>query len=252
MGSTGDSYDNALAETINGLYKAEIIHRRGPWKTTRGGRAGHAGMGLLVQPPSPAGAHRLHPAGRSRGKLLTTRLDARNKLTTYSYDALNRLTLASHGDPLVTHDWDSCTHGIGHSARSSTARAIPSSATTPQGRLTGRSQTVGSVTLATAYGYNGAGQLTQLTTPTGQVIALDWSNGKVTALRVEWHHADQRPPVPALRPGLGLDLGQWSNPDPELRPHRPAAQSLFGPGPEDRYRRQPGAGLPTRPGGSVR
>lgn len=33
MGSTGDSYDNALAETINGLYKAELIHRRGPWKT---------------------------------------------------------------------------------------------------------------------------------------------------------------------------------------------------------------------------
>ena len=33
VGSTGDSYDNALAETINGLYKAELIHRRGPWKT---------------------------------------------------------------------------------------------------------------------------------------------------------------------------------------------------------------------------
>ncbi len=33
VGSKGDSYDNALAETINGLYKAEIIHRRGPWKT---------------------------------------------------------------------------------------------------------------------------------------------------------------------------------------------------------------------------
>jgi putative transposase len=33
FGSTGDSYDNALAETINGLFKAEIIHRRGPWKT---------------------------------------------------------------------------------------------------------------------------------------------------------------------------------------------------------------------------
>jgi transposase InsO family protein len=32
VGSTGDSYD-ALAETINGLYKAEIIHPRGPWKT---------------------------------------------------------------------------------------------------------------------------------------------------------------------------------------------------------------------------
>ena len=33
VGSTGDSYDNALAETVNGLYKAEMIHRRGPWKT---------------------------------------------------------------------------------------------------------------------------------------------------------------------------------------------------------------------------
>ena len=32
VGSVGDSYDNALAETINGLYKAEVIHRRGPWK----------------------------------------------------------------------------------------------------------------------------------------------------------------------------------------------------------------------------
>jgi putative transposase len=30
VGSRGDSYDNALAETINGLYKAELIHRRAP------------------------------------------------------------------------------------------------------------------------------------------------------------------------------------------------------------------------------
>jgi putative transposase len=33
VGSKGDSYDNALAETINGLYKAELIHRRAPWRT---------------------------------------------------------------------------------------------------------------------------------------------------------------------------------------------------------------------------
>ena len=33
VGSVGDSYDNALAETINGLYKAEVIHRRSSWKT---------------------------------------------------------------------------------------------------------------------------------------------------------------------------------------------------------------------------
>ena len=33
VGSVGDSYDNALAETINGLFKAEVIWRRGPWRT---------------------------------------------------------------------------------------------------------------------------------------------------------------------------------------------------------------------------
>jgi len=33
VGSVGDSYDNALAETINGLYKTEMIHRRGPWRS---------------------------------------------------------------------------------------------------------------------------------------------------------------------------------------------------------------------------
>lgn len=33
VGSVGDSYDNALAETINGLYKTEVIHKNGPWRS---------------------------------------------------------------------------------------------------------------------------------------------------------------------------------------------------------------------------
>jgi putative transposase len=36
VGSVGDSYDNALAETINGLYKTEVIRRRGPWRNVDG------------------------------------------------------------------------------------------------------------------------------------------------------------------------------------------------------------------------
>ncbi len=32
VGSVGDAYDNALAETVNGLYKTEVIRRRGPWR----------------------------------------------------------------------------------------------------------------------------------------------------------------------------------------------------------------------------
>lgn len=33
VGSVGDSYDDALAKTMNGLFMAEVIHRRGPWSS---------------------------------------------------------------------------------------------------------------------------------------------------------------------------------------------------------------------------
>ena len=33
VGSTGDSYDNAMAETINGLFKTEVMRHRGPWRS---------------------------------------------------------------------------------------------------------------------------------------------------------------------------------------------------------------------------
>jgi transposase InsO family protein len=45
VGSIGDSYDNALAVTIIGLRKTEVIHRRGPSRNLDGG------TGRLVQPP---------------------------------------------------------------------------------------------------------------------------------------------------------------------------------------------------------
>jgi transposase InsO family protein len=52
--SFGDSYDNALAETINGLFKAEVIHRRGPLAQFRGRRIRNTRMGRLVQQPPSA------------------------------------------------------------------------------------------------------------------------------------------------------------------------------------------------------
>jgi len=33
VGSVGDSYDNAMAESINSLYKSEVIHKDGPWRS---------------------------------------------------------------------------------------------------------------------------------------------------------------------------------------------------------------------------
>jgi len=36
VGSVGDPYDKALAETLNGLYKTELVHRQGPWRNMQG------------------------------------------------------------------------------------------------------------------------------------------------------------------------------------------------------------------------
>ena len=55
VGSKGDSYDNALAETVNGLYKTELIYRQGPGRRWSN-RAGHRRLGQLVE------RQRLHEA----------------------------------------------------------------------------------------------------------------------------------------------------------------------------------------------
>jgi putative transposase len=68
VGSVGDSYDNALAETINGLFKAEVIHRRGPWCSFEAVEYATLEWGVVQQPP-PAGADQEYPARRSRGQL---------------------------------------------------------------------------------------------------------------------------------------------------------------------------------------
>ena len=70
VGSRGDSYDNALAETIIGLYKTELVYHHGPWSPARRHRARHPRVGLVVQQPPPAQADRPCPTGRVRGGLL--------------------------------------------------------------------------------------------------------------------------------------------------------------------------------------
>lgn len=67
VGSVGDGYDNALAETTIGLYKAEKINREGPWPHPRRGRTRDPGMGRLVQPHAPALSPR-RPAPRSSSR----------------------------------------------------------------------------------------------------------------------------------------------------------------------------------------
>ena len=70
VGSRGDSYDNALAESVIGLFKTEVIRRRGPWRSAGGRGIRHARLGGLVQPSTAARTDRVRPAGRVRSALL--------------------------------------------------------------------------------------------------------------------------------------------------------------------------------------
>ena len=67
VGSRGDAYDNALAETIIGLFKTEVIRRRGPWRHID---AVEFATLAWVDWPAVTGTDRLHPAGGVRRALL--------------------------------------------------------------------------------------------------------------------------------------------------------------------------------------
>ena len=64
MRSKGESYDYVLAETINGLYEAALIHRRAPWRTKEAVEFDSPGDGM-VRPPLPllltCGRHPVKP-----------------------------------------------------------------------------------------------------------------------------------------------------------------------------------------------
>ena len=100
VGAVGSSYDNALAETINGLYKTELIKPRKPVAHHRGRRVRHRRMGRLVQPPPPLRVLRRHPTRRTGDRLLRSTPETSRRLSSQirkSPDSPGRFTGVSKG-----------------------------------------------------------------------------------------------------------------------------------------------------------
>jgi putative transposase len=68
--SVGDSNDNALADTINGLFRAEVIRRFGPWCSFEAFEYATLEMGGMVQQPPLPQIDWEYPARQSQGQLL--------------------------------------------------------------------------------------------------------------------------------------------------------------------------------------
>jgi RHS repeat-associated protein len=113
------------------------------------------------------------------GGNLATSTDARGAVSTYSYDALNRVTSVAYSlsgttDQTIAFTYDVGTNGRGHLTGASDANHSMSWGYDALGRVTSKSQTVGTVPLGVSYGYTNA-DLTSVTTPSGQSVVYGYN-----------------------------------------------------------------------------
>jgi RHS repeat-associated protein len=118
------------------------------------------------------------------GGNLKTATDARGTVATYTYDALNRMTQVAYADQTINYVYDQGTDGVGHLTSASDANHSMSWTYNAQGRVTGKGQTVGSVTKSVGYGYTND-DLTSLQTPSGQAVVYGYnSNHQITSITI--------------------------------------------------------------------
>lgn len=116
------------------------------------------------------------------GNLKTSR-DARLKTGTYVYDALNRVQSITYPDETVGFSYDAGSYGKGKRTGMTDAAGTTAWGYDALGRVTSKTQTAGGITLALGYAYT-AGQLTQLTTPSGQSIGYGYLNNQITSITI--------------------------------------------------------------------
>ena len=139
---------------------------------------------------------------------VVTSTDARDIKTTNTYDALNRLTRSATSDGTVTtYRYDEGTNGIGHLTSMTYPGGTTSWSYDLHGRVTGRSQSAGTGTLATAYTYDAAGRRAGMVYPSGRTLAYGYdATGRISSITVDGQ---------ALLSNIGYEpfgsVAGWSN-----------------------------------------
>lgn len=139
------------------------------------------GLGDLLQVTSPATG--ISTSTYDSGGNLKTNADARGLGGTYSYDALNRVTHIAYGDQTLTFGYDAGTNGKGRLTSAGDALHTLSWQYDGLGRVVSKTQVVAGVTRTVGYTYTN-GQLTTVTTPSGQAVGYSYTNGRITGITV--------------------------------------------------------------------
>ncbi|HPF26762.1 MAG TPA: RHS repeat-associated core domain-containing protein, partial [Steroidobacteraceae bacterium] len=124
----------------------------------------------------------------SGGNLQTSK-DARNAIATYIYDSLNRVQSVAFKkgtttDQSISYSYDTGLNGLGRLTGASDASHSMSWGYDAQGRVTSKTQTIGTSVRTVGYGYTN-GNLTSMTTPSGKLVTYGYANGQVTSIAVD-------------------------------------------------------------------
>jgi YD repeat-containing protein len=146
---------------------------------------------------------------------MLTKTDARGVTVTYSYDVLNRVTAinypattsATGNSPAqtVSYVYDSCGNGKGRLCSFTDRTGTTTYSYDPQGRVLSKAQTVNGVTQTIAYRYNAAGQMDEMTMPSGKRVAVNYVNNRITGLTV-----DGQPVVKTAEYEPFGPIGEWT------------------------------------------
>ena len=161
----------------------------------------------LISPDTGTAAHTFDAAGNLR-----TRQDSRGALASHSYDVLNRLTSTTHtqaGQASQVFSWTydqtgaGFSFGVGRLTSTSYAGGSTRLAYDALGRLVSQTSNgaAGSSTLATAYEYDAAGNITALTYPSGRKLFISYTNGQPSAMSLA--------PTAGGAPALLISGIQW-------------------------------------------
>jgi YD repeat-containing protein len=141
----------------------------------------HNGFGDVTQLVSPDTG--TSSSTYDSGGNLKTTADARSAVATYSYDALNRVAQVAYTDQTINFTYDAGTNGVGRLTGASDANHSMSWSYDTHGRISGKGQTIGTVTKSVDYAYTN-GDLTSLVTPSGQTIVYGYTNHRIASVSV--------------------------------------------------------------------